>query len=303
MLTRYFLVLWTDIWTQKRWYQRSVWCHRFGKSREEHVRRNCIYGSKNAYIKAIDELPNKTNLSTFFSNKSNKIRLQNYLKVEFQKLSQSFPGKELIYSIQRNCEDFKTGINVPSYECYCQEADTVLFYIIHAIRQTGNHTTVIIDAEDTDVIVLSSLVSHVESEVLGIRRKKSSFYYDKSCSPELASIIVQLHVLTGSDSTSGFFGRGKNAVLKNVLKNIEDAKLLLDDLGKSLTMPEAVYKKIILFVLRYVYNDKKSLNIAESHSLVWRRMKKKSAQRLPPDEDTLRGHIQHCNYVIFMNLH
>ena len=47
----------------------------------------------------------------------------------------------------------------------------------------------------------------------------------------------------------------------------------------------------------------KSLNIAESRSLVWRRMKKKSTERLPPDEDTLRGHIQHCNYVIFMNLH
>ena len=60
-------------------------------------------------------------------------------------------------------------------------------------------------------------------------------------SPELASIIVQLHVLTGSDSTSRIFGRGKNVVVKNVLKNIEDAKLLLDDLGKSLTMLEAVY--------------------------------------------------------------
>ena len=60
---------------------------------EGRVRRNCIYGSKNVYIKTIDELPNKTNLSTFFSNKSNKIRLQNYLKVEFQKLSPSFPGK------------------------------------------------------------------------------------------------------------------------------------------------------------------------------------------------------------------
>ena len=32
-------------------------------------------------------------------------------------------------------------------------------------------------------------------------------------------------------------------------------------------------------------------------------MKQKSTQRLPPDEDTLRGHIQHCSYVIFMNLH
>ena len=62
--------------------------------------------------------------------------------------------------------------------------------------------------------------------------------------------------------------RGKKAVIKNVLKNIEDAKLLLDELGKSLTMTEAVYKKVILFVLRYVYNDKKSLNIAESRSRI-----------------------------------
>ena len=143
-----------------------------------------------------------------------------------------------------------------------------MFYIIHAIIQTGNHNTIIIDAEDRDAIVLSSLVSHIESGALDIRRKKSSFCCNKLCSPELASIIVQLHVLTGSDSTSVFFGRGKKAVVKNVLKNIEDAKLLLDDLGKSLTMPEAVYKKIILFVLRYVYNDKKSLNIAESRSRI-----------------------------------
>ena len=137
-----------------------------------------------------------------------------------------------------------------------------------------------------DVIFLSSLASRIESGVLGIQSKKSSFYCNKLCSPELALIIIQLHVLTSSDSTSGFLGRDKNVVVKNVLKNIEDAKLLQDDLGKSLTMPEAVYKKIILFVLRYVYNDKRSSNIAELRSLVWRRMKNKSTERLPPYEDT-----------------
>ena len=68
-------------------------------------------------------------------------------------------------------------------------------------------------------------------------------------------------------------------------------------------MPEVVCKKITLFVLRYVYNDKKSLNIVESRCLVWRRMKKKSTQRLLPDEDPLRGYIQCYNYVIFMNLY
>ena len=62
----------------------------------------------------------------------------------------------------------RTGINIPSYECYHQETDRILFYIIHAIRQRGNHNTIIIDAEDTDVIFLSSLVSHRKSGVLGI---------------------------------------------------------------------------------------------------------------------------------------
>ena len=81
---------------------------------EENVTRNCIYGNKNFYSMATDKLPNKTNLSTFFSNKSNKIRLQNYLKVEFQKLSQSFPGTKLICSIQQNFEGLKTGINILS---------------------------------------------------------------------------------------------------------------------------------------------------------------------------------------------
>ena len=70
------------------------------------------------------------------------------------------------------------------------------------------------------------------------------------CLPELALIIVQLHILAASDSTSAFFGRGKKAIVKNVLKNIEGAKLLPDDFDQSLTMPEGVYKKIILFVLK-----------------------------------------------------
>ena len=46
-------------------------------------------------------------------------------------------------------------------------------------------------------------------------------------------------------------------------------------------MPEAVYKKIVLFVLRYVYNDKKSLNIAESYFLMWRRMNKNQLKDFP----------------------
>ena len=68
-------------------------------------------------------------------------------------------------------------------------------------------------------------------------------------------------------------------------------------------MDKDVYENIIMFIIRFVYNDKKSLNLAESRSLVWK-MKKKSTRSLTPDDDDrLMGHIKRSNYVIQMNLH
>ena len=139
------------------------------------------------------------------------------------------------------------------------------------------------DDEDTDVLVLSSFVSHKDTCILWVKRKKSIFDSNKFFSIELSSIIVKLHVLTGSDVTSGFFGRGKKAVINNVLKNIAQAKFMLEELGESLNINEIVYAKVTLFILRFIYNDKKSKTLAESRCMTWKRMKKKSTQRLPPD--------------------
>ena len=83
-----------------------------------------------------------------------------------------------------------------------------MFFIIHALRKTGCDETIIIDAENTEVIALSWFVANKENRLLGIKSKKSTYNCQKLCSPELATIIVQLHVLTGSDTTSSFFGRG-----------------------------------------------------------------------------------------------
>ena len=97
---------------------------------------------------------------------------------------------------------------------------------------------------------------------------------------------------------SGFFGRGKKSVIKNVRKNIDEAKELLENFGKSLTMTEDCFKSVILFVIRFIYNDRKSSSLAESRYLSWKRMKMKSTQRLPPDEDSLRWHIMRSSYII-----
>ena len=120
---------------------------------------------------------------TFFTNKSDEIRLQNFLKTEFQKLSQSYLRKELIYSVQRNCEDLKKGLNIPTYECHHQEVDTILLFIVPTVRKTGYDDTITIDAEVTDIIALSSFVANKENRLLGKRRKKSTYNCLKLCSP------------------------------------------------------------------------------------------------------------------------
>ena len=63
-----------------------------------------------------------------------------------------------------------------------------MFFIVLALRKTGYDDTVINDAEDTDVIALSSFIVNKENGLLGIRRKKSAYNCQRLCSPELATI-------------------------------------------------------------------------------------------------------------------
>ena len=69
---------------------------------------------------------------------------------------------------------------------------------------------VIIDAEDTDVIVLSARVAHEIEGDLGIKWKKTFFDYKMLCSPDMAKVIVQWYVHTGAGAVSALFGHGKN---------------------------------------------------------------------------------------------
>ena len=194
-------------------------------------------------------------------NKSNNMRLQKFLKIEFLQQMKSFPEKTYIYSVQRECENLQTGSKMADFICNHQEADTIIFFIS---RKHGFFNTIVIDAEDTDVIALSAYVAREHDPKLDIRKKKSTFECFSLCSADLASILVKIHVLRGADTTSGFFGRRKKAVIKNVCKNIDEAKELLKNFGKSLTMTEDCFKSVTFFVIRFIYNDRKSSSLAES---------------------------------------
>ena len=88
---------------------------------------------------------------------------------------------------------FFRNSQVPESECHHLEADTIIFFIYAQLRKMGRQETVVIDAEDTDVVVLSARVSHEIQGLLGIRRKKEVFDCHHLCSAEMSKIIVQLH--------------------------------------------------------------------------------------------------------------
>ena len=77
-------------------------------------------------------------------------------------------------------------------------------------------------------------------------------------SPDVANIIIPLHIITGSDHSSGFFGHGKKRVLKDVI-NDPVARQLLMAVGENITLEEDVESDMRTFVISKIYGDSTSV--------------------------------------------
>jgi len=74
------------------------------------------------------------------------------------------------------------------------ETDTIIFFIYSQIRKYGILDPVVIDAEDTDVVVLSAFVAHNTDGILAIKRKKDIINCRDLCPEDIAEIIVPVHI-------------------------------------------------------------------------------------------------------------
>ena len=87
--------------------------------------------------------------------------------------------------------------------------------------------------------VQAAYVSHQLPGALLIKRKHTVISCSSLLSKELADIIIPLHVLTGIDHTSGFYGHGKKPVLQKVM-NDPEARELQVRVGENLQLEEEV---------------------------------------------------------------
>ena len=85
----------------------------------------------------------------------------------------------------------------------------------YAKLRTENYTeVVVIDSQDTDVYVHAAYVSHQVQGTLLIKNNNEVISCSAMLSEDVANIIIPLHVITGSDHTSGFYGHSKKNCCK-----------------------------------------------------------------------------------------
>jgi len=166
-----------------------------------------------------------------------------------------------------------------------------------------NYTgAVVLDSEDTDVYVQAAYVSQQLQGDLLIKRKLTLINCKALLSKEVADIIIPLHVITGSDHTSGFYGHGKNAVLQKVITDHEARELLIR-VGESVELEDEIRANMKSFVLSKIYAESANVTCGQARASKWHKLKKKSTIRLPPDDDSLDLHLLRTNYITYCQLH
>ena len=235
-------------------------------------------------------------------NPSNKIRLQVFLQTAFQKSAASI-NVEIIYCVVGSTpKNLTSGKLMPELTCFQAEADTAIFTTYSILRSEGYTEAVVVDTEDTDNYVQAAYVAQKTSGLMCIKKKHQLISARCLCDEEMAECIIPLHVLTGCDHNSGFYGIGKKSIAHRT-QHSEEAQNLLASCGTELPATQEVMEDLERFVIRYVYCDAKSASLGEVRASKWRAQKKKSTIRLAPDSDSLRHHLERANYLAFLQKH
>ena len=132
-----------------------------------------VGGTRNIFIKRNDELTSPRHFNNMFKNPGNKIRPQQCLTTEFKTMLLQHPDTRFIYSVRERCSDLFTDRGIVELTWQHMEADNILLYIYSQLKRSRVKDAVVIDAEDTDLLVLVSYVAHEIEGMLGLKERKA----------------------------------------------------------------------------------------------------------------------------------
>ena len=267
---------------------------------DEHERRAANHiNLPNVYPKENDKFPSPSQFKRIMLKSENKVRLQKLLRRRFE-ANVNDQQAEVIYCVGEVAVNLNSGLHENAFSFQHVEADTMLLTAYAKLRDFYDGT-VVIDSEDTDVYVQAAYVSNNSPGCLLIKNKNTLINCADLVPNNIANVVIPFHVISGSDHTAGFYGRGKKSLFEKLQKDSE-AQRLLQNVGVSLDLTEEVKADMRKFVLTKIYGIK-AATCREARAAKWRKMKKKSLSRLPPDEDTLHHHLDRTNYLSYCQKH
>jgi len=160
------LCLWTNPMSWNSW-PRTV--NTIGGNHPKHTaitRKSCTWRAKqNSHLQGT--------LATCLATKQTSIGYRDSSE-EFEQLAQVKHGINFVYSVRQTCWNLSTRDRCKEFECHHIEADTITFYIYSQVPKSGVLDPVLIDAEDTVIVVLSAFVAQNTEGILAIKHKRVS---------------------------------------------------------------------------------------------------------------------------------
>ena len=172
---------------------------------------------------------------------------------------------------------------VTLFTCNHEEADTVMIY--HALRQD---IPIVIVSKDTDVLVLMiyAFSKHRPSSEWYMKISDKRFIKNSTIVNYLglstSLVLPQYHVITGCDTTSYFYGIGKIKPLKKLMQ-AESKVSYTTRLVESSDIPASLIRDTVNFIKEICYNGSEIESLVDVRVKIYRSMKTKSSQSLPPD--------------------
>ena len=124
------------------------------------------------------------------------------------------------------------------------------------LRSEGYSEVAVIDSKDTHNHVQAAYVARQISGLLCLKRKSQLISARSLCSEAMAESLIPLHVLTGCDHNSGFYGIGKKTIVDRVEKSAE-AHSLLKSCGTIIPVTQEIINDLQKFVIQYIYHHTK----------------------------------------------
>lgn len=189
-----------------------------------------------------------------------------------------------------------------------EEADTRMF--LHASHASRDNQPIVIHSPDTDVLILACyyssyipglhLVTKSEGKNVCIRMAE----VEKALGIDICKALPGLHALSGCDSTSAFFGKGKQKAF-HTMKRDEQFKEALKQIGDSTTIGEQLFNSCCAFVCSLYSSDTRLRNLNKLRCEIYKQKLHRgkslpAGRELPPTSDAFELHLKRCNYQVLV---